>query len=174
MGADGGARRAHPVEESALRLAFRVAASRSDRISTSRDLVSPHRLERAESEAHRPIAAVLDQRYMPEALHSGERRRVTDGRLGPLVQLRQQRDQGDIPILALGRQTGTRRLEDEHRREDLGEGYPLRLHQQTEHVRRAPGIRGVDDAVGLPQLAGELLAARRGGTLKVPQPKTPL
>jgi len=49
------------------------------------------------------------------------------------------------------------------------------------HTRRAKRfgadavwIRGVDDAVGLPQLAGELLAARRGGTLKVPQPKTPL
>lgn len=49
------------------------------------------------------------------------------------------------------------------------------------HTRRAKRfgadavwIRGVDDAVGLPRLAGELLAARREGTLKVPQPKTPL
>lgn len=49
------------------------------------------------------------------------------------------------------------------------------------HTRRAKRfgadgvwIRGVDDATGLPQLAAQLLAARREGKLKVPQPKTPL
>jgi len=49
------------------------------------------------------------------------------------------------------------------------------------HTRRAKRfgadavwIRGVDDAVGLPRLAGQMLAERQAGTLKVPQPKTPL
>ncbi|TMD06190.1 MAG: hypothetical protein E6J01_07800 [Chloroflexi bacterium] len=52
------------------------------------------------------------------------------------------------------------------------------LDVHTRRARRfgadAVWIRGVDDAVGLPRLAGQLLAARRAGTLKVPQPKTPL
>jgi DNA-binding response OmpR family regulator len=49
------------------------------------------------------------------------------------------------------------------------------------HTRRAKRfgadavwVRGVDDAAALPQLAAQLLAARREGKLKVPQPKTPL
>jgi hypothetical protein len=35
-------------------------------------------------------------------------------------------------------------------------------------------IRGVDDAAGLPQLAGDLLQQRREGKLKPRQPSTPL
>ena len=52
------------------------------------------------------------------------------------------------------------------------------LDVQTRRAKRfgadAVWIRGVDDAVGLPRLAGQLVQARRAGTLKVPQPKTPL
>lgn len=49
------------------------------------------------------------------------------------------------------------------------------------HTRRAKRfgadavwVRGVDDAAALPQLGTRLLAARREGKLKVPQPRTPL
>jgi hypothetical protein len=65
----------------------------------------------------------------------------------------------------------------------LGFGRPLIIALATlpHQVRRAKKfgadhvwIRGVDDAAGLPQLAGDLLQQRREGKLKPRVPSTPL
>lgn len=52
------------------------------------------------------------------------------------------------------------------------------LDVQTRRAKRfgadAVWVRGVDDAAALSQLATRLLAARREGKLKLPQPRTPL
>ena len=109
------------------------------------DVPRPQRFERADDEAHRRAAAVVDHDLVEIMSNRSVFRRVVDHLLALPQVGPQQRHDAAPPVGALGAQGGAGRIEPHERVRDVANGNALMLQDEAEHVRDLAGARRVHD-----------------------------